>query len=171
MKAQINDFFTTDLELLNQTRKEIMNKYGISNSRITRLNDLENQILSLKELDSGNNKKYRARKVKIGDLKFDSIKEARRYIRLVLKECKGEILNLMVHPRFEIQPPYYNKLTDTKIRGIYYTSDFSYVEDGIQVVEDIKGFVTDISKLRMKIFAYKYQDVKLIIGTASIEEL
>lgn len=37
-----------------------------------------------------------------------------------------------------------------------YVADFQYVENGRIVVVDTKGFVTDVYRLKKKLFLYKY---------------
>ncbi len=47
--------------------------------------------------------KYKNKKVTIGNITFDSKKEARRYEELKLMEKTGLISNLVLQPRFTLQ--------------------------------------------------------------------
>ena len=69
-------------------------------------------------------------------------------------ESKGLIEGLQLQVRYELQPTF--KLDNETIRGITYIADFVYTENGKLVVEDCKGFRTDIYKLKKKMFMYKY---------------
>jgi len=84
-----------------------------------------------------------ARKVRIDRYTLDSGKEARRYQDLCLLEKAGEISNLEVHRLFPIE-----------VNGkhiCFYESDFVYVENGLTIVEDVKGYRTEIYKLKRKL--------------------
>ena len=86
--------------------------------------------------------KYGAKKVKIGDLKFDSQREAKRWCDLQLLEKAGEISEL------ERQIPIYlegrDRFIPTKTgRRMRYIADFRYKDkDGNVVWEDSKGYPT-----------------------------
>ena len=101
--------------------------------------------------------KYRARKTIIDGIQFDSKKEANRYCELNLLESAGEIKNLQLQPRFILQESFkYQGKTERKIE---YVADFMYEEkDGQVVVEDTKGYRTDVYKLKRKLFLKKYGD-------------
>ena len=45
-----------------------------------------------------------------------------------------------------------------KIRKLEYVADFKYMQDGVMVVEDTKGYKTDVYKIKIKMFLYKYGD-------------
>lgn len=101
--------------------------------------------------------KYGNRKTIVDGIKFDSKKEANRY--LVLKDMlmHDEIEDLQLQPKFLLQESYkYNEVT---IRKIYYIADFSYKKEGKLVVEDVKGKKTDVYKLKRKLFLYRYKDI------------
>jgi len=70
---------------------------------------------------------------------FDSKKESRRYRELALLEKAGKIEKLVVHPRFMLQPAFFAPLQEKRIRAVSCTWDFAYVEDGREVVEDVKS--------------------------------
>lgn len=62
---------------------------------------------------------------------FASGAELRRYRELRLLRDQGVIGSLDVHPMYRIE------VNGVKITR--YTADFRYVEDGVEVVEDVKG--------------------------------
>ncbi len=98
--------------------------------------------------------KYRAKKTKIDDIKFDSYMEAKRYRQLVLLEMAGEISDLVLQPKFRLMDSY--KYNDKAIRAIDYVADFMYKEDGKLVVEDVKGMRTPAYIIKSKLFIKKY---------------
>jgi hypothetical protein len=103
--------------------------------------------------------KYRNKKVIIDGIKFDSNKEGNRYLELKQKEKLGEISNLRLQVKFELQPKY--KINEKAIRAINYVCDFYYYDNKLKewVVEDVKAsesFRTDIYKLKKKLFMHKY---------------
>lgn len=98
--------------------------------------------------------KYRAKKVEVDGIKFDSKKEATRYQVLKLMEQAGAIQDLELQKKFELIPSF--KIDGKTIRGISYKADFCYYENGKFIVEDVKGYKTDVYKLKAKLFAYRY---------------
>ena len=102
--------------------------------------------------------KYRNKKTIIDGIKFDSIAEGRRYKELKLLEEGKYITELKLQPKFELQAKYDNNKGE-HIRAITYKADFSYIENGRLVVEDVKGMETKEFKLKKKLFEYKYKDV------------
>ena len=63
----------------------------------------------------------------------DSIKEANRWCELKLLERAGKIRLLQRQVRFELIPKQDGE------RPVFYIADFTYIEDGKYVVEDVKG--------------------------------
>lgn len=102
--------------------------------------------------------KYKNKKTEVDGIKFDSLKEARRYGELKLLVKGGVIKDLELQPVFELIPSqvYQGKT----MRKVSYIADFMYkdIKRGITVVEDVKGFKTDVYKIKMKLFLYKYPD-------------
>lgn len=103
--------------------------------------------------------KYKNKKVKVDGINFDSMKEARRYKELKLLEMGGAITDLTLQPKFELIPTIRIKGHKTE-RVTYYIADFAYTEKktGKKVVEDVKGFKTEVYKLKKKMFLYKYPE-------------
>lgn len=105
--------------------------------------------------------KYGNKKVIVNGIKFDSKLEARRYCELKLLERAKEIKDLRRQVEFELQPSY--KKNNKIIRSINYVADFVYydVKRRKTIIEDTKGFKTEIYKLKKKIFEYKYPDLEI----------
>lgn len=98
--------------------------------------------------------KYRARKTTVDGITFDSRKEADRYLVLKGMEEDGSIEDLRRQVRYELVPAF--DVDGRHYRAVYYVADFVYVEDGKEVVEDVKGMRTDVYRLKSKLFARRY---------------
>ena len=102
-------------------------------------------------------RKYHNKKVEYDGYTFDSIKEKNYYIKLKLLEKAGKIKELELQKEYELQPSF--KLNNKTSRKITYRSDFTYktTEDDKLHVVDVKGFRTDVYRLKKKLFEYKYR--------------
>lgn len=95
--------------------------------------------------------KYNAQPVYLEDgLRFDSKKEAARWNQLVLLERAGVIQGL------RRQVPFVLIDKSTHGRAIKYVADFSYMQDGVEIVEDAKGYRTEVYKLKRRMMAERY---------------
>lgn len=103
--------------------------------------------------------KYGNRKTVIDGVTFDSKAEAERYEELKLLERAGIIRDLQLQPKFTLIPTF--RKNGKTFRGITYVADFSYIENGQKIVEDVKGFKTDVYKIKRKLFEYTYRDITL----------
>ena len=103
--------------------------------------------------------KYNARKVHEDGYTFDSIQECYRYRDLVLMEKAGAISNLVVHPVFLLQENFKDAATGKRHRAITYEGDFQYLENGVTVVEEVKGKPTDMFRLKWKMFRKLYPNL------------
>ncbi len=85
--------------------------------------------------------KYHAKKVIIDGIKFDSKKEAGRYITLKEKAAAGEIYDLELQKEFLLIPSQKDPKTGKTIeRPVKYRADFVYkTAAGEEIVEDVKG--------------------------------
>lgn len=119
-----------------------------------RLNEKQYRELFSKSLDYKINK-YKNKKITIDNITFDSKKESLRYQQLKLLEQAGVISNLELQKKFILQDKF--ELNGKKYREISYVADFVYIQDGETVVEDAKGFKTEVYKLKKKMFMYKYK--------------
>ena len=100
--------------------------------------------------------KYRNKRVTLDGYTFDSKAEARRYQELRLLHQAGEIRKLRTHPRYTLLDPFECK--GVRYRSIVYEGDFEYIENGVQVVEDVKGKATAVFVLKKKLFLKRYGD-------------
>ncbi|MDU7141448.1 MAG: DUF1064 domain-containing protein [Anaerococcus vaginalis] len=100
--------------------------------------------------------KYKNKKTIVDGIPFDSLKEARRYKELKLLERRKAISCLELQPSFELIPKLIHN--GKTIRKVIYKADFKYFDNNkkIWIVEDVKGFKTDVYKLKKKMFLYKY---------------
>lgn len=98
--------------------------------------------------------KYRARRTTVDGITFDSRKEANRYLMLKGMEEDGAIENLRRQVRYELIPAF--DVDGKHYRPVYYVADFVYSENGKEVVEDVKGMMTDVYRLKSKLFARRY---------------
>lgn len=90
--------------------------------------------------------KYRNRRITIDGLKFDSVREAKRWKQLATLERAGVINSLKRQVRFP--------LIVNECLVCTYVADFTYInEAGQKVVEDSKGYVTREFKTKVKLFA------------------
>ena len=96
--------------------------------------------------------KYKNKKVVYKDMKFDSKKEYLRYLVLEDMQRKGEISGLQTQVPFVLIPPF--QLNGKKYKGIRYIADFVYKKDGKVIIEDTKGYRTDVYKIKKKLMAY-----------------
>ena len=98
---------------------------------------------------------------KISD-KFDSEKEYQRWAQLRLLERSGKISGL----KKQVPIPIFEEFSGSdgkKHRAIQYKADFVYIEDGKEIVEDVKGFDRKSGKYLMtETFRLKW---KLLIAT------
>ena len=94
--------------------------------------------------------KYKAKKTIVDGIKFDSQKEALRYKELKLLEKVHKIDNL------RLQVPFTLIDKSKHGRAIKYIADFVYCSNGLEIVEDVKGYKTDVYKLKKRLLAEKY---------------
>ena len=112
--------------------------------------------------------KYHNEKITYKGETFDSRKEFEYFLILEDRLKRGEIYDLKRQVSFEIQPAFETPKGD-KIRAVSYIADFVYkdrirprkaddkiISDEIIVhVIDVKGYKTEIYKLKKKLLAYK----------------
>ena len=92
--------------------------------------------------------KYGAKKVKdpVTGYVFDSKKEFNRWCNLRLLERAGKVSDLRRQVKYELIPKQDGE------RACTYVADFVYKdEQGLQVVEDCKGFRTEGYKIKRKL--------------------
>lgn len=102
--------------------------------------------------------KFNAKKTTVDGITFDSKLEARRYTELKLLERAGTITDLQLQPKFLLQEKFKDRTGKTH-RSIHYIADFQYVEDGVDVVEDTKGYKgVAVFNVKKKLFLYRYPE-------------
>lgn len=96
--------------------------------------------------------KYHAKKTEIDGIKFDSLKESKRYAELKMLEKSGKIRDLELQKKFEICSKSKGK------RALYYIADFVYWDNEANtiIVEDVKGFKTPVYNLKKRMVYEKY---------------
>lgn len=95
--------------------------------------------------------KYGNRKTVVGDLTFDSAKEAKRWGELQLLERAGAITELTRQVRYALM------VNGVKVGAL--VADFAYRENGLEVVEDTKSEFTrklPVWRLKSKMFSAQY---------------
>ena len=109
--------------------------------------------------------KYGAVATTVDGIIFPSKKEANRFCELKLLEKAGIITDLKsekTHRKdltFELQPAFVHFKSGKKIRAINYWGDFSYIENGKLVVEEVKGAETQLFKVKWKMVKYNYPGI------------
>lgn len=98
--------------------------------------------------------KYNATKTVYDGIRFDSKRECERYIELKIKLGIGQIQALELQVPFTLLEGYV--IDGKKIRPIIYKADFVYNENGVKIVEDVKGFITKEFAIKKKMFESKY---------------
>ncbi len=99
--------------------------------------------------------KYGNRKVEMDGEKFDSIAERDRWVSLRLMERAGAIQSLRRQVRFHLSGADGSHVCD-------YIADFVYRRrDGAVVIEDVKGVVTDVFRIKAKLMAAQGQPVTI----------
>lgn len=104
--------------------------------------------------------KYKARKVTIDGITFDSQKEANRYFELRLLERSGAIVDLQRQVRFVLIPAQKDANGKVIERAVNYIADFVYYHNGGRVVEDAKGYRTPEYRLKKKMMLY-FHSIKI----------
>lgn len=99
--------------------------------------------------------KYGNRKVEVDGHVFDSNAESKYYQQLKWLEEHGEILFFRLQPRYRLQDGF--EKDGKKHRPIDYIADFEvhHLDGSIEVV-DVKGVLTDVFKIKQKLFENKF---------------
>lgn len=102
--------------------------------------------------------KYNNIETTVDGIIFDSILESQDYLKLKDRLEHGEISDLILQPRYELQPSF--KYRGRTIRKIEYVADFQFVENdtGQLIAWDSKGRRLPLFNLKEKLFFYKYGD-------------
>ena len=92
--------------------------------------------------------KYGAIKTAYYGITFDSKGEAERYLKLREMQNEKKIINLKMQQKFPLE------VNGKKVCD--YIADFTYTEHGEFIVEDFKGVLTDLFRLKAKLFEAIY---------------
>lgn len=98
-------------------------------------------------------RKYHNTKTVVEGETFDSKFEAKRFCELRAQLNAGAIHSLKIHPRYLLQDKF-KDVMGTPHRAIFYEGDFEYFDkiSQIKVIEDCKGFETEIYRIKKKLF-------------------
>ena len=99
--------------------------------------------------------KYGAKKTVVGGLTFDSRAEARRWADLLLLQKAGAISGLQRQVAYELAPKVRLEGSTRAKPALRYVADFHYwdVQAGKLVVEDTKGVLTDVFRVKQHLMA------------------
>lgn len=114
-------------------------------------------VLGLENVKSGPKQraKYRNQKIVVDNITFDSKKEAKRYQELILMQKAGLITDLKRQVPFTLVPAF--NLNKKRYRNMSYIADFTYKQNGKEIVEDTKGYRTEVYRIKKKLMAYIYK--------------
>lgn len=96
--------------------------------------------------------KYNNCKTVVNGISFDSKREAERYMELQYLLNERKIQALKCHPVYLLQEAF--DRDGKRHRKIEYEADFEYIDQatGKTIVEDVKGWKTEIYKIKKKLF-------------------
>lgn len=85
---------------------------------------------------------------------FDSLHEYKRYKTLQALEAAGEITELRRQVSYKLAPSVI--INGRKHTSRKYIADFVYIKDGKEVVEDAKGFLTEMYRFKRHLMKWLY---------------
>lgn len=104
--------------------------------------------------------KFSAKRTVVDGITFDSKREAARYLDLKAMERAGEITRLKLQPEFPLEcggnPVLIRSKGYPNGRRAKYVADFKYMRGTENVVEDVKGFDTPLSRLKRAMVEAEY---------------
>ena len=86
--------------------------------------------------------KFNATKIEKDGMKFDSVKEYKRYIELKALMQRGEISELRCQVKFVLAPKVKLEGEKRAKPELRYFADFTYLSNGALIVEDVKSAIT-----------------------------
>lgn len=106
--------------------------------------------------------KYHNNKINVDGITFDSKDEAKYYEALKDKKAKGLIQNFELQPKFVLQESFTKN--NKTYKQITYKADFRvYTNEDISYCVDVKGMLTDVFKIKLKLFNKKFdEELKLV---------
>lgn len=106
------------------------------------------KIIKDKEIKKTPYNKYHNNRIKVDNISYDSKHEYERHCQLKILEKNGEIKNLRYHDKQDL----ITLIDDPLVR---YEPDFCYIENGVKIIEDVKGVQTKEFILKKKIIISK----------------
>ena len=94
---------------------------------------------------------HNSKKVIIDWIKFDSKVEWDYYLYL---KSNPEVVEFKIQPKYLLLPKFEKNWE--KFREMYYIADFLVITKDWSFVVDVKGMPTEQSKIKRKLFIYKY---------------
>lgn len=116
-------------------------------------------------------RKYGNTKIIVDGIQFDSKREAARYQELKLLERAGVISFLQRQTKFQLIPDQHAPSNAVYTKGprkgqrkpgklleheCSYIADFCYIQNGETVVEDAKGYRTEVYRIKKKLMLERY---------------
>lgn len=116
-------------------------------------------------------RKYGNTKIMVDGIQFDSKREAARYQELKLLERAGVISFLQRQTKFQLIPDQHAPSNAVYTKGprkgqrkpgklleheCSYIADFCYIQNGETVVEDAKGYRTEVYRIKKKLMLERY---------------
>ena len=92
--------------------------------------------------------KYGNRKTEVAGIMFDSKAEANRWCDLMLLVKAGQISCLELQPVYVLAPSVKFTFASRSKPELRYRADFTYLRNGVQIVEDVKGVETEVFKIK-----------------------
>lgn len=108
--------------------------------------------------------KYGNHRFKADGYSWDSKAEYYRWGELRLLEIFDHISALEVKPKFVLLKPFTRD--GVRYRGITYIADFSYIQDGVYIVEDCKGAKTAVYKMKKQLLLAQYPSLTFVESAA-----
>lgn len=108
--------------------------------------------------------KYGNRRFKADGYSWDSKAEYARYCELMMLETAGVINGLRIKPKFVLLKPF--RRDGKHYRGITYIADFRYLEDGKEIIEDVKGAKTAVYKMKLQLLLAQHPDINFVESAA-----
>lgn len=116
-----------------------------------------NHIYSFPRKKNNGKSKYHSKKVEVDGIKFDSKREAGRYMELKILLEAGEISDLELQKSYELIPSQKDENEKVIERSCKYKADFVYKDkDGNTVVEDTKGKKTPEYVIKRKLMLERF---------------
>ena len=106
--------------------------------------------------------KFCAKRTEVDGITFASKAEAKRYVKLKELEAEGLIWNLELQPAFTFLING-ELLRYPSKRVVKYLADFRYQTEDGEVIEDVKGMDTPMSKLKRSLVAHIHKQEVIII--------